>query len=80
MYNFNLILIIIQVAKEFSSDFSFAISSKDEFTHELNEFGVDFVKGDKPVILAYDADDHKFIMKEEFRYVLIFIFLLRYGY
>lgn len=57
---------ILKVAKEFADDFTFAISSKDEFTHELNDFGVDFAKGDKPVVLAYDASDLKFVMSEEF--------------
>jgi len=57
---------ILKVAKEFSDDFTFAISSKDDFTQELNEFGVDFVKGDKPVVLAYNAVDQKFVMSEDF--------------
>lgn len=57
---------ILKVAQDFSKDFTFAVSSNDEFTHELNEFGVDFAKGDKPVVLAYDAGDHKFVMSEEF--------------
>ncbi|KOX74172.1 Protein disulfide-isomerase A3 [Melipona quadrifasciata] len=42
---------IIKVAKDFPN-LNFAISSKDDFQHELNDFGIDFVKGDKPVILA----------------------------
>lgn len=56
---------IIKVAKDFAS-FNFAISSKDDFQHELNDFGIDFVKGDKPVILARDAQNQKFVLKEEF--------------
>ncbi|XP_022914992.2 protein disulfide-isomerase A3 [Onthophagus taurus] len=57
---------ILKVAKLFSGRATFAISAKDEFQHELNEYGIDFVKGDKPTILARDAKNQKFIMKEEF--------------
>lgn len=56
---------IIKVAKDFPS-FNFAVSSKDDFQHELNEFGVDYVQGDKPVVLVRDADNRKFILKEDF--------------
>ena len=56
---------IIKVAKDFPS-LNFAISSKDDFQHELNDFGIDFVKGDKPVVLAKNAKNQKFAMKEEF--------------
>ncbi|XP_077298657.1 protein disulfide-isomerase A3-like [Arctopsyche grandis] len=57
---------ILKVAKEYSDEFTFAISSKDDFTHELNEFGLDYVKGDKPVVCAYNDVDQKFIMEKEF--------------
>ncbi|XP_076751589.1 disulfide-isomerase A3 [Xylocopa sonorina] len=56
---------IIKVAKDFPK-LNFAISSKDDFQHELNDFGIDFVKGDKPVILARNANGQKFVMKDEF--------------
>nr|XP_034172129.1 protein disulfide-isomerase A3 [Osmia lignaria] len=56
---------IIKVAKDFPS-LNFAISSKDDFQHELNDFGIDFVKGDKPIILARNAKNQKFVMKDEF--------------
>lgn len=56
---------IIKVAKDYP-DYSFAISSKDDFQHELNDFGVDFVKSDKPTILARDGKNQKFVMKDEF--------------
>lgn len=57
---------ILKVAKEFSKDFTFAISSKDDFQHELNEFGFDYVPADKPLILARGADKKKYAMKDEF--------------
>lgn len=57
---------ILKVAKPFADSFTFAISAKDDFQHELNEFGVDFVKGDKPIVFARDDKNRKFVMKKEF--------------
>uniref|UniRef100_A0A336KRW2 Protein disulfide-isomerase n=1 Tax=Culicoides sonorensis TaxID=179676 RepID=A0A336KRW2_CULSO len=56
---------ILKVAKEWSDKLNFAVSSKDDFQHELNEYGYDYT-GEKPVILARDAQGQKFIMKDEF--------------
>ncbi|CAH0562010.1 unnamed protein product [Brassicogethes aeneus] len=57
---------ILKVAKEFDGKLNFAVSSKDDFQHELNEYGLEFVKGDKPVVTARDSKDQKFVLKEEF--------------
>jgi len=43
----------------------FAVSNKDDFNHELSEFGLD-ASGDKPVIAARDASDKKYVMSGEF--------------
>jgi len=56
---------ILKVAKEWAGKINFAISAKDEFQHELNEYGYDYT-GEKPVVLARDARNQKFIMKDEF--------------
>ncbi|XP_011202174.1 protein disulfide-isomerase A3 [Bactrocera dorsalis] len=56
---------VLKVAKEFTNKATFAISAKDDFQHELNEYGYDFV-GDKPVILARDEKNLKYALKEEF--------------
>uniref|UniRef100_A0A1L8EE44 Protein disulfide-isomerase n=1 Tax=Haematobia irritans TaxID=7368 RepID=A0A1L8EE44_HAEIR len=56
---------VLKVAKEFAGKLNFAISAKDDFQHELNEYGYDFV-GEKPVILARDAKNLKYALKEEF--------------
>lgn len=56
---------ILKVAKEYSGDYRFAVSSKDDFQHELNEYGYDYT-GEKPVVLARDKDNQKFIMTSEF--------------
>lgn len=57
---------VLKVAKQYSDQINFAVSSKDDFQHELNEYGIDFVKGDKPVVLAKDAKNQKYVMKDEF--------------
>ncbi|XP_059487781.1 protein disulfide-isomerase A3 [Neocloeon triangulifer] len=57
---------ILKVAQEYKDDFTFAISAKDDFQHELNEFGLDYVAGDKPIVFARDAKNRKFSMKEDF--------------
>lgn len=56
---------VLKVAKEWAEKVNFAISAKDEFQHEINEYGYDYV-GDKPLVLARDGRNQKFIMKEEF--------------
>ncbi|XKL64506.1 hypothetical protein PGB90_004592 [Kerria lacca] len=57
---------ILKVAKQFQGKFNFAISAKDDFQHELNEFGFDYVPSEKPLICARDANKQKFVLKEEF--------------
>jgi protein disulfide isomerase family A protein 3 len=56
---------VLKVAKG-HGDLNFAISHKDDFQHELSEYGVDYVKGDKPVVTAKDARGQKFKMDGEF--------------
>lgn len=57
---------VLKVAIKFSDDFKFAVANKDDFQHELNEYGIDFAAGDKPVICARDAKSQKYVMSEEF--------------
>lgn len=57
---------ILKVAKNFADKFTFAISAKDDFQHELNEFGYDYVPSDKPLVFARSADNKKYNLKEEF--------------
>ena len=56
-----------QIAQNYKDDFSFAVANNNDFNHEIEEFGLTYVSGDKPVICARDADGLKFIMKEDFR-------------
>lgn len=55
-----------QVAQNFAEDFKFAVANKDDFQHDINEYGLDYVSGDKPVICARNAKGQKFVMQEEF--------------
>ncbi|PNF35559.1 Protein disulfide-isomerase A3 [Cryptotermes secundus] len=57
---------ILKVAKNYADSTKFAVSAKDDFQHELNEYGYDYVKGDKPVVFARDAKNQKYVMKDEF--------------
>lgn len=68
---------VLKVAKDWAGKISFAVSAKDEFQHELNEYGYDYV-GDKPLILARDARNQKFIMKDEFSWVSATIYLIMF--
>ncbi|XP_034837673.1 protein disulfide-isomerase A3 [Maniola hyperantus] len=56
---------VLKVAKDLS-DVTFAISDKDDFIHELNDYGIDFAKGDKPVVAGKDLDGNKYVMSAEF--------------
>ncbi|XP_053688162.1 protein disulfide-isomerase A3 [Sabethes cyaneus] len=56
---------VLKVAKEFVGRVNFAVSAKDDFQHELNEYGYDYV-GDQPLALARDAKNQKFVMKDAF--------------
>jgi len=56
---------VLKVGKEFPG-FNFAISNKDDFMHELGEFGLDGPTGDKPVVGAKDGKGLKYKMESEF--------------
>lgn len=57
---------ILKVAKDYLGEYTFAISNKDDFQQELNEFGFDFVGDDKPRVALKDAKGTKFVMQEAF--------------
>jgi len=61
---------VIKVAKKFADagrKVTFAVSSADDFQHELGEYGLTY-DGDKPVVAARNEKDEKFVMQTEFRY------------
>lgn len=57
---------ILKVAKNYVDSFQFAVSSKDDFQHELNEYGHDYVPTQKPLVFARSKDNKKYAMTEEF--------------
>lgn len=58
---------ILKVAQDFKRKIHFAISNKDDFTHELEEFGLSDKKGsDKPIIAAHGATGEKYPMKDDY--------------
>jgi len=57
---------VLKVAQKFSPEYNFAIANNNDFNHEVEEFGINYVEGDKPVVCARDASGLKFVMKEEF--------------
>jgi len=56
---------VAKVCKDFP-EFKCAVSNKDDFQHEMAEFGYEYVSGSAPVIAARDASGQKFKMSEEF--------------
>lgn len=62
----------MKVAKKFKDSGNlvfFGVSNSNDFGQELQEYGM-AAAGDKPVVAARDARDRKFVMSDEFSYVL----------
>lgn len=57
---------VLKVAQNYAEDFKFAVANKDDFQNELNEYGLEFVAGDKPVVCARNSKSQKFVMSAEF--------------
>lgn len=60
----------MKVAKQYEGKYTFCISAKDDFQHELNEFGYDYVPSEKPIIAVKGIEKQKYVMKEEFSWVI----------
>ena len=63
---------VMKVAKKFADakrKVTFVVSSANEFSHELSEFGLTFSseKG-VPVVSARDSSEQKVAMQNDFRY------------
>ncbi|XP_054724701.1 protein disulfide-isomerase A3-like [Uloborus diversus] len=56
---------VMKVAQSYKGEITFAVSNKDKFSAEVEDFGLK-AAGDKPVIGARNAANQKFNMKEEF--------------
>lgn len=57
---------ILKVAQSFKDEFNFAISNKDDFQQELNEYGLEYISDDKPRVAVRDAKGTKYVMKDAF--------------
>uniref|UniRef100_T1ITB5 protein disulfide-isomerase n=1 Tax=Strigamia maritima TaxID=126957 RepID=T1ITB5_STRMM len=58
---------ILKVAKAYSDQqITFAISNREEFTHEMTEFGIKYSNSNVPVVAARNAKFEKFVMGDEF--------------
>lgn len=55
---------VMKVAKNFPK-LNFAVANENDFQHEADEFGMDVITTEKPLI-AIKSDKGKFVMKEEF--------------
>ena len=55
---------VMKVAKNFPK-LNFAVSNKNDMQHEADEFGLDVMTADKPLV-GVKSDKGKFVMKEAF--------------
>ena len=55
---------VMKVAKNFPQ-LNFAVSNKNDMQHEADEFGLDVMTADKPLV-GVKSDKGKFVMKEAF--------------
>lgn len=68
---------VMKVAKNFPK-INFAVSNKNDFQHELSEYGWDHVAGDKPVVALKNQDGKKFKMEDSFDVEAFTKFLTQY--
>lgn len=83
---------VLKVAQDYKDKIAFAVSNKNDFSHELDEYGLAEKKSsDKPVVAGMGKDGEKYPMTEEFRLIfkkiskvlslfllyVVFIFLAR---
>eukprot|EP00095_Tigriopus_kingsejongensis_P001310 snap_masked-scaffold1226_size54525-processed-gene-0.1 protein:Tk01310 transcript:snap_masked-scaffold1226_size54525-processed-gene-0.1-mRNA-1 annotation:"disulfide-isomerase a3 precursor" len=57
---------IMKVAKSFYPEIHFAISNKDDFMQEMNEFGLSGLAQGTPDVVLTGGDGRKFVMSETF--------------
>ena len=62
----NRVMKVAKKLKEAGKKIYFAIANKDEFGHELAEYGLE-ARDDKPVVTARDQSEQKFVMQTEFK-------------
>lgn len=60
---------VMKVAKGFldqGQKLSFAVASKNSFSHDISEMGIDASSGELPVVGIRTATGDKYVMQEEF--------------
>lgn len=57
---------VLKIATEFKGKLNFAITPKEDFRHELNEFGIEYSSDASPVVIGRDGKNLKYKMSEEF--------------
>ncbi|XP_005807506.1 protein disulfide-isomerase A3 [Xiphophorus maculatus] len=60
---------VMKVAKGFldqGKKLNFAVANKNQFSHDLSDFGIDGVSGELPVVAIRTAKGDKYVMSEEF--------------
>ena len=57
---------VLKVAKEFKRKLTFAVASKDDFSHEMEEFGIAGGDDKKPRVAAHGARGEKLPMSDDF--------------
>lgn len=66
----------MKVAKSFldqGKTLSFAVASKNGFSHDVSELGLDGSSGELPLVGIRTAKGDKYVMNDEFSYVLFFL-------
>lgn len=60
---------VMKVAKSFldqGKKLNFAVANKNQFNHEVSEFGLDGSSGELPLVAIRSAKGDKYVMSEEF--------------
>jgi protein disulfide isomerase family A protein 3 len=58
---------VLKVAQDYKNQMRFAVSNKDDFSHELEEYGLaDKKSSEKPIVAGQNEKGEKFYMTDEF--------------
>lgn len=71
----------MKVAKSFldqGKTLSFAVASKNSFSHDVSELGLDGSSGELPLVGIRTAKGDKYVMSDEFSYVFVLFFCTKY--
>ncbi|RZC35474.1 Thioredoxin domain containing protein [Asbolus verrucosus] len=57
---------ILKIALQYKNQITFAMSSKDDFHHELSDYDFDIASENKPFVVAKNTKEQKFVLKDPF--------------